>query len=92
MNDVAPRPNLRVRYDRAADVLYVNARPGVPARSREEEPGLIWRYASDSGELVGVTILDLSTYWRQRRADLIAQIAARFAIGRSEAEKVLNDA
>ena len=56
MSETASALALRARIDRGADVLYVTGRPGVPARSREEEPGLVWRYASDTGELVGLTI------------------------------------
>jgi hypothetical protein len=89
MCETASALALRARIDRGADVLYVTGRPGVPARSREEEPGLVWRYASDTGELVGLTIVDFSTYWAERRAELISRIAGRFMIDRAEAEKLL---
>ena len=39
-------------YDRNSDVLYVSRRPGVPARSREEMPGVVWRYDAERGDLI----------------------------------------
>lgn len=90
MGEASSALALRARFDRSADVLYLSARPGVPARAREEEPGLVWRYASDDGELVGLTVIDVSTYWAERRPELISRIARRFMIDQSEAEKLVS--
>lgn len=84
--------NLRVRYDKASDVLYVSKLPGVQAKSREEQPGLVWRYDVEHGNLIGVTIIDFSTYWRKRRPELVKQIAARFVMSTEAARDVLDRA
>lgn len=91
MSDVVSAPNLRARYDRASDVLYLTRSPGRPARSREEQPGLVWRYDADHGGLIGLTIIDFASYWAQRRPELVARIAERFALPRGEASKVLDE-
>jgi uncharacterized protein YuzE len=88
--DKRQAPSLRVRYDRAADVLYLTRAPGVPARSREEQPGMVWRYDVERGELVGVTIVDFAAFWHRRRPELIEQIAGRFHMPREEARSVLD--
>lgn len=79
-------------YDRNSDVLYVSRRPGALARSREEAPGVVWRYDVERGDLIGVTIIDFATYWGQRRPELAKQIATRFAMSREEAQGVLDRA
>lgn len=90
MSSTTSSPGLSVTYDRISDVLYLSSRPGAPARSREEEPGVVWRYDAESGDLIGVTIIDFASYWRQRRPELAAQIAIRFEISRKEARDMLD--
>ena len=90
MSSATALPDLSVTYDRASDVLYVSKRPGVPARSREEAPGVVWRYDAERGDLIGVTIIDFATYWGQRRPELAKQIAIRFEISRKEARDMLD--
>ncbi len=51
---------LRVSYDRDADVLYVSLHGTRPGLGTEVEDGVIARYDPDSGELVGVTVVGLS--------------------------------
>lgn len=80
---------LRARYDRDSDVLYLSSRPGVPARSREEQPGMVWRYDVEGGDLVGVTVIDFGTYWRRRRRELVEQIANRFHLSPEETRDML---
>lgn len=92
MSSTTSSSALRVRYDRISDVLYVSSRPGAPARSREEAPGLVWRYDVKRGDLIGVTIIDFATYWGQRRPELAKQIAIRFAMSSEEAQDVLDRA
>ena len=53
---------------------------------------MVWRYDLQSGELIGVTIIDFSTYWRPRERELLAQLASHFSIARSEAEAVIAEA
>ncbi len=71
-------------------MIECDRRPGVPARSREEAPGVVWRYDVERGDLIGVTIIDFATYWGQRRSELAEQIAIRFAMSRQEAQDVLD--
>jgi len=82
---------MRVSYDKAADVLYVTTRPGVPARSDEgAEPGVIWRYEISSGELIGATILDFAHYWSgDRFSDLADALADKFHLSKSDAREAL---
>jgi uncharacterized protein YuzE len=90
MSKAISAPTLNVRYDRASDVLYISTRPGAPARSREDEQGLVWRHDPDSGELIGVTIVDYGTSWLRRRPELIARLAGGFDMSRKDAEEVLS--
>jgi uncharacterized protein YuzE len=91
MRSVMAAPDWRVRYDRSSDVLYVSKRPGVPARSREREPGVIWRYDVQRGDLIGVTVIDFATYWGgNRRSELIHLIASRFALSDQAAREMLD--
>ena len=92
MSSTTSSPGLSVTYDRNSDVLYVSRRPGVPARSREEAPGVVWRYAVGRRDLIGVTIVDFVTYWGQRRSELAKQIAVRFAVSREEVQDMLDRA
>lgn len=92
MSSTTSLPGLSVTYDRNSDVLYVSTRPGAPARSREEAPGLVWRYDVKRGDLIGVTIIDFTTYWGQRRPELVKQIAIRFAMSSEEVQDVLDRA
>lgn len=92
MSSTTSSPGLSVTYDRNSDVLYLSRRPGAPARSREEAPGVVWRYDIKRGDLIGVTIIDFTTYWRQHQAELVKQIAIRFAMSREEAQDVLDRA
>jgi uncharacterized protein YuzE len=84
---------MRTSYDKVADVLYVTTRPGVPARSDEgEEPGVIWRYEIDSGELIGATILDFAHYWSgERFSDLVDALADKFGLSRADTRKALTN-
>jgi hypothetical protein len=85
-------PGFRVTYDRSSDVLYVARRSGIPARSHEGDPGLIWRYDTVSGDLIGLTIVDFERYWGGRREQLIGQISRRFGVSLREAEALVADA
>jgi hypothetical protein len=83
-----PSDNLEIRYDRLADVLYITRR-AVPARSKEVRPGMYLRYGLDRGDVVGLTILDYSTYWRPRFEELVDQVAQGFSLPREVAQSVL---
>lgn len=90
MSSIVSAPDWGVNYDQSADVLYVSKRPKAPARSREEEPGLVWRYDAERGDLIGVTIIDFSTFWSRRRSELVDRIASRFVLSRQEARSILD--
>lgn len=84
-------PNLQVSYDRHADVLYITVKR-APADSREDLPGLLWRYSLKDGDLVGLTIMDYASYWQPRLDELIKQLADRFQMSSSSAREVLKNA
>ncbi len=56
---------LRVKYDRVADALYVRFRDDRIAESEEVEPGIIVDF-NEEGEIVGVEVL----WFSRRRIDL----------------------
>ena len=78
-----------VRYDRDSDVLYISTRPGRHGVAEESLPGVLWRYEPGDGEIVGVTILDFSHYWKPRLDDLVRDLEDRLKITAREAESLL---
>lgn len=52
---------MRVGYDREADVLYLSIGSPRPAVSRELGDDVLLRLDAVTGEVVGLTILNLST-------------------------------
>ena len=50
---------MEIRYDRAADALYLRLSEGAVARSEEVEDGIIVDYDSD-GRVLGIEILNFS--------------------------------
>ena len=52
---------MQLAYDREADVLYLSVGDPRPAVSREIGDDVLLRVDPDSGEVVGLTVLNLST-------------------------------
>ena len=52
---------MQLAYDREADVLYLSVGDPRPAVSREVGDDVLLRVDPDSGEVVGLTVLNLST-------------------------------
>ena len=80
-------------YDRGSDVLYIWS--GVlpaPARTEEEQPGLVWRYDIHDGSVIGLTVIDFSVYWLPRADELAHRIAERLSVPEKEAHAVLDEA
>jgi len=50
---------MKVKYDKEADVLYIQLSESAVAESDEERKGIILDYASD-GKIVGIEILNAS--------------------------------
>ena len=50
---------MKVKYDKEADVLYIQLNDVAVAESDEERKGIILDYASD-GKIVGIEILNAS--------------------------------
>ncbi len=50
-----------IDYDRAADVLYINFEPGIPADDSEMVDDILVRYGLD-GRIIGYTILNASEH------------------------------
>lgn len=55
------RKLMRVGYDREADVLYLSVGSPRPAISRELGDDVLLRLDAETGQVVGLTILNLST-------------------------------
>jgi len=62
------KPPFKVSYDEGSDVLYITGADNRSATA-EEHPtygdGCLLRFADDTGELVGVTLV--GTNWKSRR-------------------------
>ena len=52
---------MQLAYDRDADVLYLSVGEPRPAVSREIGDDLLLRVDAKTGEIVGLTVLNLST-------------------------------
>ncbi|MCB9457412.1 MAG: DUF2283 domain-containing protein [Anaerolineaceae bacterium] len=52
---------MQIAYDREADVLYLTVGEPRPAISREVGDDVLLRVDAETGEVVGMTILNLST-------------------------------
>lgn len=83
--------DLHTRYDRRADVLYLFTDYNAPATAREDDMGIVWRYA-DNSELVGATIIDFHEIWAERISELTAALASHFHLPPASAAKALEDA
>ena len=61
------RKEVQFHYDREADVLYLSV--GRPQRAKTVEMGedFILRLHSKTAEVIGVTIIDFSRHFPQRR-------------------------
>jgi uncharacterized protein YuzE len=59
--------NLRINYDDSSDVLYLSIGEPRPALTREaeEDDTFLVRTDRDTGEMVGITILDYYQHFRQ---------------------------
>jgi uncharacterized protein YuzE len=56
---------LEVLYDREVDVLYLSVGQPSACSSSEEANGLLIDRNSETGEVVGVTVLDYETKFRR---------------------------
>ena len=79
----------RVRYDRESDVLYISTQPGKRGIAEETLPGVLWRYEVAGGNIVGVTILDFSSYWKPRLDELVHDLEKRLRISPHKAKSLL---
>jgi uncharacterized protein YuzE len=52
---------MQLAYDREADVLYLSVGEPRPALSREVGDDVLLRIDAQTGEIVGLTVLNLST-------------------------------
>jgi uncharacterized protein YuzE len=52
---------MQIAYDREADVLYISVGNPRPAVSREIGEDVLLRVDPDNGDVVGLTVLNLST-------------------------------
>jgi hypothetical protein len=84
VSDVVTTPHLFVEYDRASDVLYVSVGRPRAARSREREPGLVWRHSVEDGQPIGVTIVDFLFYWLPKKNELATLIERRLGVPKVE--------
>lgn len=62
------RRQLRLSYDKAADVLYVSFGAPQEAVSEETGDGMLLRRHPATGEVVGVTILDFEKRFEGQEA------------------------
>ena len=79
----------RVHCDRQSDVLHIPAQPGKHGVAKESLPGVLWRYETEDGEIVGVTILDFSHYWKPRLNELVRDLENHLQISAHKAKSSL---
>jgi uncharacterized protein YuzE len=63
---------LRITYDREADVLYCAFGDPKPAISVEHDNGVVVRFNPDNDEVVGVTILDFFKRFAERPDEAVS--------------------
>jgi uncharacterized protein YuzE len=80
---------LSAEYDQKSDVLYILTNRNAPAISREEEIGMVWRYAVDGDRLVGLTLIEFQGYWRAHLTQVAREMSHRFGITQREARGML---
>lgn len=55
---------MKIKYDKAVDVIYLQFSAGPVSESDNEKPGIILDYSED-GSIVGIEILDASKKFPQ---------------------------
>jgi uncharacterized protein YuzE len=79
----------KVTYDQRADVLYVTTGSNGPSLATEGDDGIVWRHLSADGRLVGMTIMDFESYWKQHLTQLTDQLANKFHVPKDQAQTAL---
>lgn len=64
-------------YDPKADVLYVSQGDPRPAISEEIEPGVLLRKDPDSGEVIGMTVIDFTKHWPRSPSSMSMPVRMR---------------
>jgi len=83
---------VRVRYDSAADVLYIAKGQPLPAETDEDEDGLLIRYATADGHICGVTVMGfIEDHWNERVSRLADTVSGYFELPASSINKALID-
>lgn len=63
---------LKIQYDRVADVLYCSFGPPREALSMEREGGVVVRVSPDTEEVVGITIVDFFKRFAERPNEAVS--------------------
>jgi uncharacterized protein YuzE len=79
----------KVSYDQRADVLYVTTESNGPSLATEGDDGIVWRHLTSDGRLVGMTVLDFESYWKNHLTQLTDQLATRFHVPQHLAKTAL---
>ncbi len=64
--------DLKMKYDREADVLYCSFGDPQPALSVEQANGVIVRVKPDTNEVVGITIVDFFKRFMEHPDDAVS--------------------
>lgn len=59
------KPPFTATHDPDGDVLYIHGSDNRGAVGYEVVPGVLLRFATDNGELVGITLVDASNIRRE---------------------------
>ena len=79
----------KVSYDQRADVLYVTTESNGPSLATEGDDGIVWRHLTSDGRLVGMTVLDFESYWKNHLTQLTDQLATKFHVPQHLAKTAL---
>jgi len=74
---MTPEHRISASYDELADVLYLSTSGERKMRFEDDpnEAGVVWRYSRETGEPVGVTVMDFGEEWSARLADLADRVS-----------------
>ena len=84
--------NVFTHLDRGADIAYVSRGQPREAYSDEDpsEPSIWLRRADEDDAPVGVTVMEFSRYWGERREDLVQRVSTFLSLPQDDVRLRLN--
>jgi len=88
---MTPEYQIKADYDETADVLYLSTSAERKMRFEDDpqDAGVVWRYSRETGEPIGVTVMDFGEDWSKRLADLADKVSSFLRVEPSAALSAL---